>query len=319
MTARRSMLLLLVLLAMLAFYGSADAQADGAAKRKRLVSGTAPSPQWTAAERGAFFENAAEQLGPAPTVDPAPVTDGAGSSSTAPANDGGFAWSRLISAEDLESEVKALAKSLAPAVATASEFKGGGFKTSRREFTNLSAMFGIIGAYDGKVRWQTQGAALRDAFGRAGRNCKIGTDGVYAEAKLRAEELTDLIRGDAPKSAPGTMDFQWAESADRSPLMERLELARTERLKPWTGSKREFTAHRSEIVHEASLVAAYAEIIKHPSYDFAEDESFVAYVAALQGAALEAADAAKKNEFDRVQSAVGALGQSCDNCHGDFR
>ncbi len=304
---------------MLAVYGAAGAQGDGAAQRKRLVSGTAPAPKWTAAERGAFFENAAEQLGPAPTDASLASDGGSGTTETSPAANGGFAWSRLIAADDLESEVKALANLLGPAVKSANEFKGGGFKTSRREFTNLSAMFGIIAAYDEKVRWQAQGSGLRDAFGRAGKNCKVGTDGVYAEAQRRAEELTELIRGDAGQVEPGAADFNWAETADRPPLMERLEIARTERLKPWTGSKSEFTAHRAAIIHEASLVAAFAEIIKHPGYDFAEDESYRQYVEALQSAALEAADAAKKNEFDRVQSAIGALGQSCDSCHGDFR
>jgi hypothetical protein len=293
---------------------------SGGARPKRLVSGTAKPPKWTAAERGAFFENAADQLGPAPVASTKPpassgTTDTASESPAA----GGFAWSKLIAADNLESEVKSLSKLLDTAVKSPNEFKGGGFKSSRREFTNLAAMFGIIAEYDGDVRWQKQGAALRDAFGRAGKNCKVGTDATYAEAQRRAEELAELIRGtNAPMDA-GTPDNNWSETADRAPLMERLEIARTERLKPWTGAKNDFTPHQEEIIHEASLVAALSEVIKHSGYDFAEDEGYQKYVKNLQTAAIEATTAAQQNDFPATQAAISALGQSCDQCHGDYR
>ncbi|MDZ4780986.1 MAG: cytochrome c [Planctomycetia bacterium] len=293
---------------------------SGGARPKRLVSSKAAPPKWTAAERGAFFENAAEQLGPEPVASmTSPSSSGTSDSTSETPSAGGFAWSKLIAADNVESEVKSLAKLLDAAVKSPNEFKGGGFKTSRREFTSLAAMFGIIAEYDGDVRWQKQGAALRDAFGRAGKNSKVGTDATYAEAKRRAEELAELIRGTNAPVEAGTAENNWSETADRAPLMERLEIARAERLKPWTGAKNDFTAHREEIIHEASLVAALAEVIKHPGYDFAEDESYLQYVTNLQTAAIEATAAAQQNDFPAAQAAISALGQSCDQCHGDYR
>ncbi len=302
-----------------ACYGWAGAQSDQSTPRKRLVSGTAPAPTFSKLDRAAFFDNAGEHLGPepAPVTAVAPVNNAATSASPPPT--GGTAWSTMISAESLETEVKSLAKLVETAVKSPNEFKGGGFKTARRDFTTLSALFGVIAEYDGEVRWKAQAAALRDAFGRAGKNCKVGTDGTFAEAKRRSDELSGLIRGDAPPLEPGASEFNWSETADRPPLMERLEIARTERLKPWSGGKGDFTAHQKDVAHEAAIAAALAQIIKHPSYDYAEDDGYSQYVNELEGAALEAKEAAQKNDFDRAQAAIGAMGKSCDACHGDYR
>lgn len=310
-------LLPLVPVLAVACYGLADAQSGDASRPKRLVSGTAPRPKWSAPDRAAFFENAADHLGELPSATvTAPV---APNTSASPAPTGGVAWSKLVSAAELEREVEALAKLVDTAVKSPNEFKGGGFKSARRDFTTLAALFGVIAEYDGEVRWKPEGAALRDAFGRAGKNCKVGTDGTYAEAKRRADELAALIRGDVPQLESAAAEFAWNETADRAPLMERLEIARTERLKPWTGGQGEFAAHQAEVAHEAAIAAALSEIIKHAGYDYAEDDGYRQYVNELQSSALAARDAAEQKDFARAQTAVGALGNSCDNCHGDYR
>lgn len=298
-------------------YGLAGAQ-NAPARRKSLVAGTAPHPKWTAAERATFFANAADQLGPEPAPATVP-TSASPAESVAPAPAAGDAWSAVIPADVLESEIKALAKLVEASVKSPNEFKGGGFKTARRDFTTLSALFGVIAQYDGEVRWKAQAGSLRDAFGRAGKNCKVGTDGTYAESKRRSEELAELIQGSSPSLEPGATEFTWSETADRPPLMERLEIARTERLKPWSGSKAEFTAHQAAVEHEAALVAALSRLIRDPSYDFADDTGYIEYVTALQAAAADAHDAAVKDDFARLQAAVGLMGQSCDKCHGDYR
>ena len=33
----------------------------------------------------------------------------------------------------------------------------------------------------------------------------------------------------------------------------------------------------------------------------------------------DAVSAIKENDLQKVQSAIGAIGQSCDKCHGDWR
>src|SRR6185369_12192887 len=101
-----------------------------------------------------------------------------------PAAEGqGFAWSKLISPGTIEDEVKAQVMSTAAATNTPSEFKGGGNKTARNNYTDLALMFGVIAQYDGDVRWKKDAPGLRALYARVASNCKVGTDNSFKEAK----------------------------------------------------------------------------------------------------------------------------------------
>ena len=68
---------------------------------------------------------------------------------------------------------------------------------ARQDFTVLALLFAIINDYDAQVRWKNDAPALRDAFSRAAGNCKTGSPQAYAEAKLRKDDLTDVVGGNA--------------------------------------------------------------------------------------------------------------------------
>ena len=115
----------------------------------------------------------------------------------------GFAWSKLISSETLEDEVKSLQKQVSENVTTPAKFKGGGFKAGRKQFTELALLFGIIAQYDADVRWKDKAIGVRDLMGRAGQNCKVGTDASFAEAKLRKDDLEQLVQGASINASNG--------------------------------------------------------------------------------------------------------------------
>ena len=79
-----------------------------------------------------------------------------------------FAWSKLIDAETLETEIKRLAQAVAQDVTSPSEFKGGAYQACRRHFSVLATLFAIAAEYDGEVRWQdaAAGAARLVCAGR---------------------------------------------------------------------------------------------------------------------------------------------------------
>src|SRR5262249_10816547 len=161
----------------------------------------------------------------------------------------------------LEDEVKEQVAPLATAVQTATSFKGGGYKAAREGFTILAVVFGIIGEYDGEVRWQKNPASLRDLFGRASFNCQVGTDNSFNEAKLRSQDLADLVRGNTVEARKATDDFQWPEIVHRPPLMKRMDRALRERLGPWTANKGELGKRRQQILHEAELLLVLTRVI----------------------------------------------------------
>ncbi len=130
----------------------------------------APPTKWDSRVNDVFFPDArAVLVGPRPPALTASVTGTAQkiagaspSSNSAGGMDTGTAtWSKLISADTLQDEVKSLAPLLADDVKTQQGFLGGGYKKSRRTLSLLAAAFAIVNEYDGDVRWKNQAARAR--------------------------------------------------------------------------------------------------------------------------------------------------------------
>jgi hypothetical protein len=169
------------------------------------------------------------------------------------------------------------------------------------------------------VRWKDSAPALRDAFARAGRNCKVGTDQTFNESKQRGQDLADLIAGSRPNLPQPSNDGQWPQVADRPPLMQRLNIAHEDQLRKWLANEREFQKHQDDIRHEAQLVAAIADVIGREGYDYSEDDEYTTYAQALREAAAEISGAVELENFEQAQKAISRATKSCSDCHELYR
>jgi hypothetical protein len=282
-------------------------------------------PKWSADVLDAFFEDARGKLvGQRPDYG---VRDTAASlpnhatsaSAAADARPDGAAWSKLIAAETIETEVKRIAQTLAQDVTTPSEFKGGKFQDCRRHFSVLAVLFAVAAEYDGSVRWQDTATGLRDVFARAGYNCKVGADQSYREATARKQDLVDLIAGSRPQVPAAARDADWSHVADRPPLMQRMEIAQQDRLTKWLANKREFSQHRGDVLHEAELIAAIAEVIGREGFEYWDDEQYAAYARELKQAAIDVAAAADEDKFPQAREAATRMTKACADCHDGYR
>lgn len=314
----RSQLALLILIWLIHLSGAAatPAAAEPAPRAK--------PPDWSSDVLDVFFDDAREVLrGQRPDEQPseAVVETTARSASadqgTSAATD--FAWSQLIDAETLETEVKRLNPLVAEATASPSEFKGAGYKLCRRDFSLLAVLFAVAGEYDGQVRWQDVGPGLRDVFARAGRNAKVGTDSTFREATERRHDLEELIRGGRPQVSRAEPSADWPQVADRPPLMQRMNQSHRERLKPWLADQREFRQHRDDVRHEGQLVAVIAEVISRKGFEFSEDEEYGSYARRLRQAATDMAAAAAADDYQRAGQAMVRMTGACSDCHDGYR
>lgn len=281
-------------------------------------------PKWSNDVLDAFFPDATAKLvGKRPNYEQAAAV----AKTSAPANAGGTdaasvanaGWSKLIDAETIETEVKRLAQEVGKDVTAPAQFKGGGFKDCRREFTVLAALFAVSAEYDGDVRWKEAAAQLRDTFARAGRNCKVGTDQTFQEAKQLKQELADLIAGNRPPSSKAETKADWSQVADRPPLMQRLNIAQQDRLKKWLASKEEFAAHRDDIKHEAQLIATIADIISQNGFEYWDDETYAQYTRELKQSESEVAAAVELDNYEQARQALGKATKTCADCHDGYR
>jgi hypothetical protein len=279
-------------------------------------------PKFSKSIEDAFFPDAREKLvGPRPTVAKSlalPNAAPANSAGAAPSGSG-RGWSRLLSAEAVEDEIKSQQRQLADSVKNPAKFKGGGYQEARGGLSVLAVMFAVAAEYDGSIRWRREAAAARDLFSRAGFNCKAGSDASYNEAKARALDLETLVRGGPLQLPAAAGDAAWPKVADRPPLMKRLEQAQQQAVAPLVASKAEFERHVDRLAHEAQIIAAMAEVISREGYEFADDETYLEYARAMQRQALQVRDAAMAKNYEQARQAAGELGKACSTCHEGYR
>jgi hypothetical protein len=270
-----------------------------------------------------FFPDAREKLvGPRPDyTQAAPVksdTPTASSDENTSSVKGG-GWSKLIDAETIETEIKRLAQDISKTVTTPAPFKAGSYKECRRDFSLVATLFAVAAEFDGDVRWKDSAAVLRDSFARAGHNCKVGTDQSFQEATQRKQDLADLIAGNRPATSGTAGKVDWPQVADRSPLMQRLEIAQKDRLAKWLVSKQDFTAHRDDMKHESQLMATLADVITREGYEFWDDDTYTNYARELKQSGLDLAAAIDLDNYDHARAALTKATTSCTDCHEGYR
>jgi len=317
---------LLVSLACQLLVALPDASGAGKAKAgKRKLYPTAPPPKWNDKVVGAFFADARDKLGPGQPGAPAAVAGPAapaddGGEAEATATGGGFAWSKLISPATIEDLIKAQVAPLEEQTKTPAVFKGGGNHHARVNFSLVAMLFAVIQQFDGDVRWKKDAVGFRAVFGRAGVNCKVGTDNSFKEAKTRSEELAEIVKGskiEVPKAEP---EFKWSELVNRPPLMTRMgKEGYNVAAKTWTSDKGEFTKNKDDLLREAQLLAVIGRVIQHESYEFGDDEDYVNLAKELEQQSIELAEAVKASDLERAQSAAGKINKACSVCHEGYR
>jgi hypothetical protein len=290
-------------------------------KRVRPRERAKPTAAWDKATASAFFTDAFATLeGERPDFAAAENDAEAAALPEAAPAAGGFKWSSLVSADTLVDEIKHMKGIAAKAVASASDFKGGGYNDVRQAFSSIALCFAVIKGYDGDVRFKRDAAIARDLFARAGSNCKVGTQQSLNEAKARVADLDLLLQGNSLEALPdgGAGEPSWSKIAARPALMSRLGTA-DEVASAAVASKEDFGKQVAKLLHEVELVALIGEAIQRPDHEYHDDETYRGYAAEMRDAAVKARAAARRSDYDAARAAVGELKKSCDTCHGAYR
>ena len=232
----------------------------------------------------------------------------------------GAGWAAIISAATIEDEVKTLKLSVDQGVTTPSDFAGKGHKAFRRDLTLLAMLFGIAGEYEGDVRWKKDAPAARDVFGRTAANAKVGTSQVFQEAKLRKDELTDLVGGASPFAGKESdVKATWKDVCGRAPLMQHLEAIWEPRLKPLLADQARFNANGPKIVHDAEIIAAVGEVLAKDGMADAESDEYKALCAKLRDGARSIVEGVKLKNFDSATQGSVLINKTCTECHESYR
>ena len=273
---------------------------------------------------GVFFSDALSQLqGEIPSgqtnlaANSKPEKNPAASEAEASAgSDSASLWKELVSASTIEDLVKESKTRLDSMITTPAKFAGT-VGDVRKEFTLLASVMAVIAQYPEEIRWQGSSAYAQRIFARMAVNCKVGTQPVFNEAKLRQQDLQNLLKGS--KLAGAADEVSWADTADRGPAMQIMEWALRENLAKSTNNEKKFRESQEEVVKYAELLAMYGNIIKQPGMTDADDEEYAKFATVMTQAAKEVAKAARTSDAELARTAVGRIDQACTKCHETYR
>ena len=266
---------------------------------------------------GVFFENVFRDalVGERPAV---PSANSRGSRDAGIDDSAGKIWSRVITAATLEDEVKSLQQDISRDLTTVSRFRSDHVKI-QKAFEQLSLIFAVIREYDAQIRWKADAAVAQKSFETATVAARSGDEQGFASSKRSLGDLVQLVRGDRfPGKAKPPESLDWSAVVGHAAVMRRLQVLQDE-VKAGSSSESEFKKQQPKLVHSAELIALLAETVQQPDMDYADDEGYTAYAQQMQSAAMAAAKASRNNNFEKLSNAASAVGQSCADCHGDYR
>ena len=226
-------------------------------------------------------------------------------------------WKKLISGTSIEDLMKEAKLRIDGVVTTPAKFAAGGVIEARKEFTLVATLMAIIQEYPEDIRWKHSAAYGRVIFAKMASNCKVGTQPVFNEAKLRSQDLGELLKGN--KLSGQAEQVTWEETSDRTPAMKILEWALRDNLSKQTASEKEFQQSKEEVLKYAELVAAYGLVLQQKGMNDSDDETYAQLSQAMTDAAASVVAATIAGDAESARIGVGRIDQSCNKCHESYR
>ncbi len=284
-----------------------------------------PPPKFSAAETNrTFFPSLSDAIiGQRPSLATLRKSSNAAataSKTTAPAAKAatGGGWADLISPTSIEDEVKRVKLHFDSVVTTPGAFKGGGYQAARLDLSILAVMFAIVQEHTADVRWKDQAAAARDLLARSAFNCKAGSNQVYNEAKLRKADLQDLVAGSGLSNREGEKQNDWSMIVDRAPMMEYAQEL-IDSLQDVTNDAASVKSNTDQVRREAELLSILGVVLTKEGMDDFDDEDYAELSKKMTEASKAVVGALERGDPDAIRKGVGAISQSCDACHEQYR
>ena len=149
-------------------------------------------------------------------------------------------------------------------------------------------------------------------------NTKVGSIQSYQESKQRILDLGELLNGSRLPGEAKT-ETNWSNLMDRAPLMQLLKWAHNENLTKMAASEKEFASNKDSLRSYAELVSILGKISLAEDMPDATDDDYQAFVRMMVEHSQQVVMAVANDNADMARKAAGQLGQSCQDCHDNFR
>jgi Cytochrome C' len=227
-------------------------------------------------------------------------------------------WAALLPADILAAEVNRIRERFAPKLTSVATFNN-----SLLDFppyaAELAALGGIATEHSGNLPWKAEAKYVRDLSGQMLSDQLQRGQKSYEQIKQPFDKVVAILDGKRPADLPEADDAtDFSVVADYSYLMRRFDAGENV-LKTSGGSEAAFKQNAADLARETRVLAALSKVVAREEYGYGDDTKFQGFATAMSDAAVEAAKAAEAGDFATFDTARNALGQSCVQCHGEYR
>ena len=226
-------------------------------------------------------------------------------------------WQTLISGPVLDEEAKLIRTRLTGNLQTVATYNNSIDATSTDTLV-LTGLAAIAERTAAEVRWKERADTIRqlayDVYSAVGsRGGKA-----FRETQTPFERLRDAMDGARVEVEVGDDPLQ--DLVDRSTMMIRIKQG-SDWLRTQVSSDSQLADAdtQRDAVREASVLAALAELVAQPGYDYSDEEEYHQMTADFVDAALGIRSAAEGNDFNAFQQSYKDLMKQCGVCHGRYQ
>jgi hypothetical protein len=236
----------------------------------------------------------------------------------APKSTSDDSWSDLISANELDDEVKTLRNYLNQNLRTVSNYNASMLAIPPKAAT-LGALAGVAMEHSNSVSWKDDAKYVRDLAK------KMNSDTLRSGPKdqKRLLNLYEALSDTLNRSRPADLEEPlisdgFADVSELRHLMHRIDEAE-KRMKSEVGTSGALASGKDMVAHEATVLATLAKIATLPGYGYEDDPRFKGYAGEVIQAALAIKGAAADGDFANYELALTKISTTCSACHSEYK
>lgn len=234
----------------------------------------------------------------------------------------GTAWSRLMSAKEVQAEIAAIRTRLSEKLQTVGTYNRS-YLEIPADAASLSLLGFVAAQHEGDIPWKNNARSITALAGQIVEVATSSSARGRKSQKTNAERLVmieKLLEGQTQAANVEANDtrLDYSEFAPYEHLMKRNDNA-YRRLKSALQKPDDFASKAEQTTRELKLMALNASVLTAGDYGYEDDDEFAGYAASLRDGAIAAAEAAQAGNLKLLKQRTELMMKSCTQCHASYR
>ncbi|MCA9036882.1 MAG: hypothetical protein KDA91_17225 [Planctomycetaceae bacterium] len=231
---------------------------------------------------------------------------------------GAAGWGDLISATDLDDEVKTVRNFLNENLQSVGNFNSSMLMIPPKAAT-IGVLAGVAMQHPDAITWKDDANYVRDIAKQM--NASTLQRGAKDQRRILAlyEAMSDTLNRSRPADlAEPPEGDTFADVSEMRLVMMRMEEAE-KRMRTEAGSESSFGTNKDMVRHEASILATMTRAITQSGYGYEDDPEFVKFAEAIVDASIAIREASESGDFATYELSLSRISTNCQACHSQYK